>query len=647
MSELSSYKWKCNLDEDLNNRCSLEKSNGEYETYKKCQKICFNYQELQALSKINKLVEEKYTKPYVDPDTFTNDLQMEKIINSIKEIPLLHYFDKPYNNTIINIKESRKLYEVISTVGQPNNFFDDLINAGNCKKGKEFTYIEQLGEDGDKNIQTNFLNSPEFTNNFVKELNELKSNPKINYLVKEIISINLSSGHALISLCKFNKETNTFEFFAFDPEFSNENENIDILKEYIDIKLPKKLEDSKIIFINLSKFYGIQNFEIESFLHPKNIVGGMKFYDDKIQDMMIKFAQEMTADNTKSFYDIFSDSVIAEIKDKYLKSMRDKFKIVYERKDKDYIEILEYTFADYYQSFTKNIRWLLNAHNIYDVKNFAMQLNQYKSIMKENFVFFNLEMDKIRNDVYIKYKIDNYQMYCYLWCHYVCILMLINPSVNPHYIIKFAFYQTSNRRDMKEIYNEFKTKRIDESLLDLSSRDLLSKDRMKKKLKSLQIYKNQIISELSNPALLVHHKMLHIKITNLLYIISKYNLMANKKYFIEKSPILFSNIKPTMITTDIKGKENIVHPIVMNYSFENYDYIFKILDNLKFKEPLDSSIKEKILEAVINGINSTEIYELIIGLNPNNKTSSKQAGGDYYNKYLKYKMKYLEFKNKI
>ena len=33
-------------------------------------------------------------------------------------------------------------------------------------------------------------------------------------------------------------------------------------------------------------------------------------------------------------------------------------------------------------AFTKNIKWLLNWHNIYDLKGFAMQLDQYKIIMK-------------------------------------------------------------------------------------------------------------------------------------------------------------------------------------------------------------------------------------------------------------------------
>ena len=69
------------------------------------------------------------------------------------------------------------------------------------------------------------------------------------------------------------------------------------------------------------------------------------------------------------------------------------------------------------------------------------------------------------------------------------------------------------------------------------------------------------------------------------------------------------------------------------------DYPIKFIQEIEFKNGYDSTNNEKILESLINGIKTNDLYELIIGLNPSVKVPSKVE-----QKYLKYKQKYLQLK---
>jgi hypothetical protein len=106
------YNFKCNLDKKLTERCTFERD-GEYDNKEDCENMCFSYEELKALSKIANLFSVSKIKKPIDPDTFTNEFEMEKILNSIKEIPLFYKDGKPYNNKLLNEPEIKKLYKIM------------------------------------------------------------------------------------------------------------------------------------------------------------------------------------------------------------------------------------------------------------------------------------------------------------------------------------------------------------------------------------------------------------------------------------------------------------------------------------------------------------------------------------------------------
>lgn len=635
------YNYKCNFDKKLTERCTFE-NDGDFENKEDCENMCFSYEELKALSKIANLFSVSKIKKPIDPDSFTNEFEMERILNSIKEIPLFYKDGKPYNNKLLNELEIKKLYQKLSHINFKNDFLIDIIKKSNSITGTKFMLWEREDENGDFITTINIYDDTKFTDNFLLELKKLKDDTNINYLVKEFILIGQNNAHALLTMCKYNATENTYEFFAFDPSNQKINIYLTMINNYITDKISKKLEDAKIVFVNLSAFYGIQNFELINFLDVSFMNNSISFLTDRIEALFKKYIDEFhTADNRDLYYDIFDSKMINEIKKNYKESMKKKFASVYENNDKDFIEISDKLIDDYFFSFSIRIQEMLNVHHLFDMEKFINKLRAYKQEMIDNFILYNTEINKLKNDVFIKNKLDNYNMLCYAWCCYICILMLINPKVNSYNIIKFAFYQTAKPKEMKEIYKEFRVSQKDETFKKLTISDFLSKEKTLEKIKQVKEYKNKVIEEFANPALIVHHKMLYQKITNLIFLMSKYNYLKNPKYFEPENPEdIVLSVVDTLFGPYSKMREKITKKFI-KIPFEplSIDYPIKFIQEIEFKNGYDSTNNVKILESVINGIKTNDLYELIIGLNPVVKPASKAE-----QKYLKYKQKYLQLK---
>jgi hypothetical protein len=201
-----------------------------------------------------------------------------------------------------------------------------------------------------------------------------------------------------------------------------------------------------------------------------------------------------------------------------------------------------------------------------------------------------------------------------MWCFYIIILIIINPTIEPKDIIMKSFYQSSKKDEMDKLYNKFKS--IENDTYFFYS-DYIEKKREQFKYLLTPIFQN-------------HKKILYIKVTNLIII----NFLYNRIFYKSNDGInLLEDFKQYLeYHSSINSEE--FKKYLDYYSSINSEEINTILDNFTFNGNLTM---ENILDTIKIGANSN-INDLIL---------KDQSELEAKKKYLKYKNKYLKLKKII
>ena len=620
------YVYNCYDHRKISERCvKIEKPSNniyDFETLEECKKQCFTDKELNMIKLLQSYNNPKSLVDIVQP-------QVSNIINQIKEIPLLHHFNEHLNKKPYHPNTLRRLYSLISSTKMENKnyFLIDMIEKNNSIFGNmiKFNYL-------DKKFDSQF-NNGDYIKTFIDEINLLKDK-NMNCLVKEIGIIKPESGHACFMLCKFIN--NILNVFVYDPTYSKENETLYQLEKFI-IGITKKLEDIQVKFVNLSRIYGLQNFEImpmETNFYKKittDILMNIEDFREIIQDFI--------KHRNTTVQDLFNEEIDKLIIDKLKENVRKTYFSDFPDDRNDiFVNIFNNFLEKYYeqqkQLFFKSIDFSIFAINTNSL-NFDIDKATH-DIFRKLKVFLQ-EVDSISNEVYSKFNIDYYYFYCYLWCNYTITLILINPTLNPYDIIKYSFYQTDNIQEMNKIYEEYKINNFEDQIKDdivrLNIQDFLIENKLDEKIEKLKQNKTIIINRLSNIALIKHQKILYVKITNLLLLIAKYNLMKNKNIF-EK----YYDLHRSIFENSFEDRDKLL-------SYDDIDFWKNSLtNNLNFKTPFSSETADDIIKSVNKGENYSNLIHYIL-YDDRDITKIMKKDGGYFQKYLKYKAKYLELKN--
>jgi len=620
------YVYNCYDHRKMSDRCSkIEKPSNniyDFETLEECKAKCFTDKELNMI---------KLLKSYNNPKSLVDMVQpqVSNIIDQIKEIPLLSHFSEHLNRKPYHPNMLRRLYSLLSSTKMENKnyFLIDIIEKNNSIHGNmiRFNYDHEKFDSQ--------FNNGDYIKTFIDEIKLLKDK-NMNCLVKEIGILKPDSGHACVMVCKFIK--NILNVFVYDPTYSKENETLDQLEKFV-TGVAKKLEDTQVKFVNLSRIYGLQNFEImpiETNLYKK-ITADILMSIDEFKDII----QDFIKNRKTTVQDLFNEEIDTLI----INKLKDKVKNTYfsdlpEDHNDIFVNIFNKFLEKYYeqqkQLFLKTIDFSIFAIDTNSV-NFNIDKATHDIFTKLK--IFLQEIDSISNEVYSKFNIDYYYFYCYLWCNYTVILILINPTLDPYDIIKYSFYQTDNIQEMNKIFEEYKLNnfenQIKDDIIKIKLGDFFIENKLNEKIQKLKENKSIIINRLSNIALIKHQKILYIKITNLLLLNAKYNLMKNRDIFEQ-----YYDLHRSIFENSFIDREKLL-------SYDDIDFWKNSLtNNLNFKTPFSSETTDDIIKSVSKGETYNNLIHYILYEDKDIAKIMKKDGG-YYQKYLKYKAKYLKIKN--
>ncbi len=663
-----SSKFTCDTGKRLLERCNQD-DNGKYESKEECQKDCFTDNEKRVFTK------------------FTNEASLYSLVHNIKkvspikDIPLMTYKGKYYNEPIFKYDETRFLYRNINHHYNENEYYKILLKNKNVMAGKHI-YINKSGIEDMSDFDLSLLT-------------DIKSmiDKNIKFCYKHIIYTDetddekeLSTSnwaHAIGFLIKLDKNVEKYDitYFIYEPNASTYlKETIKIFEEYI-INLTnlfgkKQLPINNIKFINLSNFYGIQQNEIFDLyttinvtryinflkINLKNIIKIIgkilkKFILDDFKNPEIK--QKINLDNTKDISDYTNINKIYD----YLNNNYFKFK-----KNYTFIEIItneiSYIFTYQYNKeipndFDRDIEESIDE-NLERFTNLYFYLDDNLKEIHYLLTDINTHFLFATNNT-----IDVFNNFCYAWSKYVILLIINNDNVNPYDIIKQAYFQTNNEDEIKYIFNKYNKQLTNtfENKFNVYEEDYeinemsLHQD-LKKLVKKFEIVyiKNKLKEEIdkikSDKSYSIYTYefkytkqliKLYYKITNfiiLLLLPDIYNSLKKNRRDIIKNPIkLEKNTKGIRIDDYEEDKESIDFDEIMNklsqfgVIIDGKNYLIKDLINNDNMDILTNYI-----------MNSKFTFEEI-----NNLILSKQTAGgiDYKDKYLKYKQKYLQLKNKL
>jgi hypothetical protein len=229
------------------------------------------------------------------------------------------------------------------------------------------------------------------------------------------------------------------------------------------------------------------------------------------------------------------------------------------------------------------------------------------------------KMEELTAKVNIFYDFDYFSGYCYMWCYYIIILILMNDSFDPYLIIKATFFQTKDEKIMKKIIDNYLHKNLSE---DDMKGTLFHKDYVTYMNKYIEDAKKNM-STLYDPTTIELRRTLFFKITNL----QTLNIIYNKTF---DKYINYSIIPPAKkyisITKFIPQKAD---DLLKEFTLPGVD------PSLGLDE-----LREAIINTVIAG-------ELLPKVNEKISTTLPKGTLTYEEKYLKYKKKYLLLKKQI
>jgi hypothetical protein len=615
-----------------------------YETEMECMKNCNLPEEEEALRKLREKFRLKSLLEKIQPSLIES-------FDKIKDIPLLNYNNEPYNKTILNSKELQHLYSTIVTNDifkdiNPNHFLIDLISKLEVEKGKEIIIIKNSND----NYESELFND---NKDFISEINNIK----YNFMIKGISILNNLSpnGHQSIMLIK--KEGEILTFFLYDPTVSNE---FILLYDKIESFI-KKIND-KYKVIHLSKLYGIQNIEFNNYntekvydyidneiiknvkhiysnyLHFMNlfIINAVEYIFNNIKNILetteiekynnlksLKLITPMT-DIIENYINInaylekyeFIKYFMNDIFKKYLSNGRitqEQLIIV----KQELIKMGKFFFTSITPNHLLEDTVKIYIENIIDnlINGNLSSFLDFNDLIKKKINNFNKEHIKLLhekekfNDILLKqYNIDYFSGYCYMWCYYIIILIILNKNLDPYIIIKATFYQTVDIEKMKKIL-DFQISDI-QKYNKLDKLFFLQKDYISSELKKIEENIHNLELKETNEIFLLRRK-LFLKITNFLLLNVLYNKSYDKylSYKIKDDGDKFNNFIPQK-----------VDELLNNYSLPDFN-------NLLCSDVFRKTFINRIIEG-----------ELLIDINKKIDLIS------FKEKYLKYKTKYLQLK---
>ena len=644
------------LDErclQISTRVQDERATPVYPTLEECNKKCYTPEELAALEKIKKTLLINSFTPFklLKP-------KLIKTFSKIIDIPILNFDSKIYSKRIFNFNEIRTLYTTLflkpQGIEEKNPFLIDLLNTKGCVFGERL-YITELDENIESVIGIKYSKKSKQNYNFHFDNSEYKEYLKeelrlffesINlYLIKEIrIDIEgNSSGHENAVLIKkiTDVESTKFQIFLYEPNSTlDSNKLLEKIEQVFSDILTERGYNFRIY--NLSKFYGVQNFEtnnpnigeIQEYFFQK-----IDYHFSSVYDVIKNFFRFQAVEKYKAYKtateafggqvnvdmlvqaeiiiiskDIFEDHILYPVISKYIRII---YEIIHDNIEHD-------------DNFTME----LLPKKIYEIlDNLNKEMNIIKFQRFDEIVNVKKETLMIQQKVKNKYNFDFFNGNCYLWSFYTFILIIINPTIDPTVIIKATFYQTSDIKKMLEIYQYNLSNVHYNYFKDEDVRKIFDKNYIKNLKEGNEEFKHDLEQNELNIEVLENSRILYIKITNLILLNILYNRLKDKYLlysFQEKcnQKICLKNLIPEKVNEILNRfsfsfgpltKENIISEVLEGKPIELVNYLIlldKDIQSFDYEKP-----------------------EIRVGYAQNIPNSWK-------NKYLKYKKKYLALKAK-
>lgn len=676
---MSNEKYGCFKVSTVEDRCIKLAYNSSYDpsfpTKTECIKKCNTPEEEEALTKLKEKFKLKDLVKKLRPEILL-------AFDSIKDIPLLNYKGNPYNKKVFNNDELRHFYRIINlrtnNEKHPNKFLDDLIKKFNCTYGKN-NYFSYNDEDV---VVNKIISPEEEEAELLEEILKFKSSSYKFLIKDIITNnVNSEISHiSLLLIKKENIEgKDSLTFFIFDPAAGGLMWLYNQIESLINKVCTTKSINHRVI--QLSKFFGIQSYERNQLLlddHSYSIAqlfSNVKkdvnqdidtFNKTFVFDIVIEIAKKYISsshidlpvgdqsmgelifpkdyiiynydypqgdyNNLKEIIkshpvliDIFSPKkgwikqniALGFVKLEDLKSMeemlvkigRSKFRNIF--KNHLFEEDIDNYIKKYINDlFSNNFKEpFVPLHDVLYEKLLTLSSKEFGIIKK---------IADFRTKINVFYDFDYFSGYCYMWCYYIIILILMNESIDPYVIIKATFFQTKDKDIMKKIIDDYLGKEEDDE--NKKKDNIFHKDFVTHMNQYIENGRKDM-STLYEPVTIELRRTLFYKITNL----QTLNILYNK-------------------TFDKYINYSIVPPGEKYYSVTKF--IPQKADELlnDFILPgVDSSLGlVELREAIINTVIAGELLPKV-----NEKINATLPRGTltYEEKYRKYKQKYLMLKS--
>jgi len=626
-----------------------------YPTLAECLRNCNLEEEEVALKKLREKYKLKNLIQFLRPhltDTFSK----------LNDVPILNYENKIYNKKIFNESEMNTFYSLIvqrdnHTNTFTNVFFSDFVKSSNGKEGEPIdidiisSYLQPMKilykhNDYAKEHIYHFMDE-EYRKNFDIEVKTFISGPHL-FLLKAIHIMNniTNTSHQTFMIIKKNER---LDLHVFIYDSVSENYKHSEISESLELFIKLQFNDKyKYTFFNLSKLYGIQDFEQ---YNP------IKFPLAKMVELhsnsIIQSLNDFLMNASRIFSECHNDLDI------FKKKAYDMFFVGLTEKN-IFKEDIDKIIDELFKTITSNPRNYAdnyNKINLLIINIFSNNVVKSKCnnlLMSEHKIA--VEKDKIITKVNEYKYYDYFNGFCQLWCYYTIILMLMNPTIDPYSIVKASFYQSSNIKKMTKLF-ELKKEDIELVKSDESESFIFETDFIEKEMEKIKKFKEKIRKNKFDKILDDHTRILYVKITNfiiinilynrtfdkyLIYSIGQHELNSNifkKEMIPQKVNAMLDNFtfssSENLIDIVRKGKKIIdVNSLILQ---EQQDRPFDLGEDKPLfmpKQPLEKYPNYKI---DTSDKSDTPKIEISIGGGTNNDK--------YYEKYLKYKKKYMKLKN--
>jgi hypothetical protein len=631
----------------------------KYKTLDECESKCFTEEEHKILEKPRQTIAATKIKKFL-----SNKLidfihpSVSNVEKDIKEIPLLSYNYinddeneinlKPFSGDIFTGHEFRIMYMANASYKDKkynDNFILDLCNSFNSLYGEGVEININPKQNRSEDEKKNMFFDEEAIKKITGEINKMINENK-NFLVKRITLIFPTNGHAAVLL--FQKKGENINIFTYDPTYEK---NMKILYENIlgnlKSQLAKKFDGFQVNTINLSRIYGLQNYEIINL--EENLMFDLQ--TSEFQHEMNDAYKKLLNFFTKNYQNVYDKILGKELKDEI------NNKVKAEIKKELFADIKENTiFSNVIDNYIDD--WI-NMNESYDRKlrscsNTPFMLPTGDLVKKVGDIYdkilrINEERKKIVEEVYEKFNITFFQALCYIWSSYTITTIIINPNIDVYDIIKYNFYQTSRKNEMETIFKNYKLDTMDRTgFFNINLSKISEEGFVSNALDNLRKNRDSIIEKLSNTTLIKHQKLIYTKILNFLTLSTKYNLLKNPQY-IEMSQYSkeqgMSIYDTNFLKYDMYEEKSVLQKLkerkenIESKTEEASQNIENKMKKIQYELPYNSETPMNIMRSLKMGETSVSLYKKIIIYDFALAKKMKQAGGNYKNKYYKYELK--------